>query len=212
MKVKFSFCLLLFLSLSCVISANWADVINPGEKTIPYQYQIYNIQDYPTYVFILHGTPNPSLHVLNSSIFSFYKLSTCKIYAIPQSVYNQIQPEKMNDTQLTEFLNNDSRVARSSLELKGSYETVRKENPLESVLVILKINSIQGNSLELMKEKVVFSYNNGQKEEKLFQDQNRTPDPPANLSSTLDYCYYIIIPLIALFALIILLIRRRRFI
>lgn len=85
-----------------------------------------------------NGTPNPSFHVLNSSIFSFYKLSTCKIYAIPQSVYNQIQPEKMNDSQLTEFLNNDSRVARSSLELKGSCETFREENPLESVLVILK--------------------------------------------------------------------------
>lgn len=212
MRAKLSFLLLLFLFLSCIISANWADVINPGEKTISYQYQISNIQDYPNYVFILHGTPNPSLHVLNSSSFSFYKLSTCRIYAIPQSVYRQVQPEEMNETQLVEFLNNDSRVARSSQKLEGSYGTVGVDNPLLSVLVILKINSIQGNSLELIKEKVVFTYNNGQKEEKVFQNQNQTPTPSSNLSYSQNYFFYIIIPLIALLALIIILIMRRRFI
>ncbi|MDD4811283.1 MAG: hypothetical protein PHY53_08885, partial [Methanobacterium formicicum] len=50
----------LFILVS-ITGASYADVVNPGEKTIPYSYQIANIQDYPDYVLILHGTPNPSL-------------------------------------------------------------------------------------------------------------------------------------------------------
>ena len=146
----------LFILVS-ITGASYADVVNPGEKTIPYSYQIANIQDYPDYVLILHGTPNPSLEVLNSSEFSFYKLSTCSIYAVPSSVYQEVQVNQMNDTMVSEFLNNDSRVARSDLELEGLYDTINEGNSLESALILLKIRSIQGNTLNIQKEKIIYT-------------------------------------------------------
>jgi hypothetical protein len=135
-----------------------ADVIEPGQKTIPISYQLSNIQDYSDYVFILHGTPNPSMEVLNSSEFSFYKLSICSIYAVPRTVYDSVQLDEMNETQVEQFLTNDSRVARSNLQLDGTYGTVSDSNPLQSALIMLKINSIQGNDLDIEKTSILYSY------------------------------------------------------
>ena len=144
------------------ISHAFADVIQPGEKAINFDYQLTNIQDYPDYVFILHGMPSPTMEILNSSEFSFYKLSTCSIYAIKKTDFNKINMSKMNDTEVETFLMNDSRVARSNLELEGQYGSVSIDNPLESALVLLRINSIQGNNLEIQKTKIVYGYDNGQ--------------------------------------------------
>jgi hypothetical protein len=198
----------LFILVS-ITGASYADVVNPGEKTIPYSYQIANIQDYLDYVLILHGTPNPSLEVLNSSEFSFYKLSTCSIYAIPSSVYQEAQVNQMNDTKISEFLNNDSRVARSDLELGGLYDTINEGNSLESALIILKIRSIQGNTLNIQKEKIIYTYSNGQRIEKPFQNQNQTPKPPVMGQSWDFYLYFVVLPLLALAVILFILIRRR---
>ena len=198
----------LFILVS-ITGASYADVVNPGEKTIPYSYQIANIQDYPDYVLILHGTPNPSLEVLNSSEFSFYKLSTCSIYAVPSSVYQEVQVNQMNDTMVSEFLNNDSRVARSDLELGGLYDTINEGNSLESALIILKIRSIQGNTLNIQKEKIIYTYSNGQRIEKPFQNQNQTPKPPVMGQSWDFYLYFVVLPLLALAVILFILIRRR---
>ena len=198
----------LFILVS-ITGASYADVVNPGEKTIPYSYQIANIQDYPDYVLILHGTPNPSLEVLNSSEFSFYKLSTCSIYAVPSSVYQEVQVNQMNDTMVSEFLNNDSRVARSDLELEGLYDTINEGNSLESALILLKIRSIQGNTLNIQKEKIIYTYSNGQRIEKPFQNQNQTPEPPVIGQSSDFYLYFVVLPLLALAVILFILIRRR---
>lgn len=198
----------LFILVS-INGASYADVVNPGEKTIPYSYQIANIQDYPDYVLILHGTPNPSLEVLNSSEFSFYKLSTCSIYAVPSSVYQEVQVNQMNDTRVSEFLNNDSRVARSDLELEGLYDTINEGNSLESALILLKIRSIQGNTLNIQKEKIIYTYSNGQRIEKPFQNQNQTPEPPVIGQSWDFYLYFVVLPLLALAVILFILIRRR---
>lgn len=198
----------LFVLVS-ITGASYADVVNPGEKTITYSYQLSNIQDYPGYVFILHGTPNPSLEVLNSSEFSFYKLSTCSIYAVPFSVYQEVQVNQMNDNQISEFLKNDSRVARSDLKLEGLYDTVNEGNSLESALIILKIRSIQGNILDIQKEKIIYTYTNGQRIEKPFQNQNQTPEPPAMGQSWDFYLYFVVLPILALVVILFLLIRRR---
>jgi len=198
----------LFILVS-ITGASYADVVNPGEKTISYSYQIANIQDYLDYVLILHGTPNPSLEVLNSSEFSFYKLSTCSIYAIPSSVYQEAQVNQMNDTKISEFLNNDSRVARSDLELGGLYDTINEGNSLESALIILKIRSIQGNTLNIQKEKIIYTYSNGQRIEKPFQNQNQTPKTPVMGQSWDFYLYFVVLPLLALAVILFILIRRR---
>ena len=132
------------------------------------------------------------MEVLNSSEFSFYKLSTCSIYAIPRNVFNDVQFDQMSDDQLSAFLTNDTRVARSNLELKGIYGSVSDSDPLESALVILKINSIQGNNLDIQKDKVIYSYTNGQTVEKPFYNQNQTPTPPNAPGPSWDYYIYFI--------------------
>ncbi|MCC7560340.1 MAG: hypothetical protein KO318_07945 [Methanobacterium sp.] len=201
--------LILLLILLSTMGISSADVINPGEKNVPFSYQISNIQDYPDYVFILHGTPNPSIEVLNSSEFSFYKLSTCSIYAVPRNVYNEVQIDQMDETQMSEFLKNDSRVARSSLKLEGTYGNVNEANPLETALIILNIKSIQGNNLDIQKEKIIYGYNNGLKVEKPFQSQNQTPEPTSPGPSWDYYIYFIVLPIIALGIIVFIIIRRK---
>ena len=201
--------LILLLILLSTMGISSADVINPGEKNVPFSYQISNIQDYPDYVFILHGTPNPSIEVLNSSEFSFYKLSTCSIYAVPRKVYNEVQIDQMDETQMSEFLKNDSRVARSSLKLEGTYGNVNEANPLETALIILNIKSIQGNNLDIQKEKIIYGYNNGLKVEKPLQSQNQTPEPTSPGPSWDYYIYFIVLPIIALGIIVFIIIRRK---
>jgi len=200
----------LFLLLILVsIGASWADVIEPGEKNVPFTYQIINMHDYPGYVFILHGTPNPSFELLNSSEFSFYKLSVCSIYAVPETVFNSVKLEMMNDTQIDAFLNNDSRVARSNITLDGLYGTVNVADPLESGLIQLRINSIQGNDLDIQKEKIIYYYTNGQNVEKPFQSQNQIPEPTVPGPSWDYYLYFIVLPILALAAIFYIIMRRR---
>lgn len=201
--------LIFLLILLSFMGTSSADVINPGEKNIPFSYQISNIPDFPDYVFILHGTPNPSMEVLNSSEFSFYKLSTCSIYAVQRNVYDEVQMNQMDETQVSEFLNNDSRVARSSLKLEGTYGNVNEGNSLETALIILNIKSIQGNNLDIQKEKIIYGYNNGQKVGKPFQSQNQTPEPTSPGLSWDYYLYFIVLPLIALGVIFFIIIRRK---
>lgn len=198
----------LFILLS-LMGTSSADVIDPGEKNVPYSYKISNIQDFPDYVFILHGIPNPSIELLNSSEFSFYKLSTCSIYAVPRNLYNQMQIDQMNESQVSEFLNNDSRVARSSLKLDGTYGNVNQANPLDNALIILNIKSITGNNLNIHKEKIIYGYNNGQNVEKPYLSQNQTPEPTFPGTSWDYYIYYMLLPLIALGVIIFIIIRRK---
>lgn len=201
--------ILFLLLILASLGTSWADVIEPGEKNVPFTYQIINIQDYPDYVLILHGTPNPSYELLNSSEFSFYKLSVCSIYAVPDEVFKSVKLDEMNDTQIDEFLNNDSRVARSNISLDGLYGTVNVANPLESALIQLKINSIQGDNLDIQKEKIIYYYNNGQKVEKPFQSQNQIPEPTAPGPSWDYYVYFIVLPILALAAIFYIIMRRR---
>ncbi|MDO5836281.1 MAG: hypothetical protein Q4P17_07200 [Methanobacterium sp.] len=198
----------LFILLS-LMGTSSADVIDPGEKNVPYSYKISNIQDFPDYVFILHGIPNPSIELLNSSEFSFYKLSTCSIYAVPRNLYNQMQIDQMNESQVSEFLNNDSRVARSSLKLDGTYGNVNQANPLDNALIILNIKSINGNNLNIHKEKIIYGYKNGQNVEKPYLSQNQTPEPTFPGTSWDYYIYYMLLPLIALGVIIFIIIRRK---
>ncbi|MDO9044077.1 MAG: hypothetical protein Q7U35_02095 [Methanobacteriaceae archaeon] len=191
------------------IPTAFADVIQPGEKAINFDYQLTNIKDYPDYVFILHGMPSPTMEILSSSEFSFYKFSTCSIYAIKKTDFNKINMSKMNDTEVETFLMNDSLVARSNLELEGQYGSVTIDNPLEGALVLLRINSIQGNNLEIQKTKIVYGYSDGKKTEKTFQSQNQTPEPPNSQNSLTNYIYYLVVPIIAAIILIYIIAKRK---
>ncbi|HMK54680.1 MAG TPA: hypothetical protein VK444_07860 [Methanobacteriaceae archaeon] len=191
--------LLIFLLAICfLLSPVYADIIEPGQKNVPIYYVLENVNDYPYYVFLLHGSPSPDLEVLNSSLFTFYKLSTANIFSVKKSDFNQAAVEQMNPTQLDVYFNNNSQVSKSDLELNAIYSTVSDSNPLENATIILKIVSV--NPLKIEKSKIIYYYQNGQSDQENYINQNFTPAPSATSNNM--YIYYILIPIIA--ALIIL--------
>ena len=205
---NFSKILVVLLILGSIGTAT-ADVIEPGQKNVPFSYQITNIQDYPDYVFILHGTPNPSAEILTSSEFSFYKLSTCSVYAVPRTVFDSAKMDQMDETEIEDFLKNNTRVASSNLTLEGMFGTVNVADPLESALILLEFNSIKDNNLDIKKTKIIYNYSNGQKVEKPFQSQNQIPEPTTPGPSWEFYLYFIALPIVALATIFIIVLRRK---
>jgi hypothetical protein len=202
--------LVMFLVLVFVFSLSpvYGDVVEPGKKTVPIYYVLENINDYPGYVFLLHGNPSPDFQILNSSPFTFYKFSTASIYAVNQSDFNLEVLQVMDSSQLDTYFQNDSRVLNSNLQLEAIYDTVSDTSPLENATILLKVVFLDDNSLKIEKDRVVFGYIDGQTEEKSYVDQNTTPSAPP-LDGNL-YWYYLVPILAAVAILLVLLYRRYR--
>jgi hypothetical protein len=198
-----TFIIIALISLS--ITPVYGDVINPDQKQIDYYYQIININNYPDYVFLIHGNPTPSFMVLNSSQFNFYKFSTVNIYAVSKSDFNQGVLENMSDVEIENYFTNNKRVLKSHLELEGTYATVERYNSLEKVGVELEITNLNQTNFEIKKTRAKFYYVTGEVKTINFQNQNTTPPPGTSLG---DMWYYIL-PIIAFTAIILMVIRRR---
>lgn len=155
MKNQIIISFIFLLILLSFTSVAYADVIEPGMKNIIFNYEVSNIQNYPDYVFLFHGTPSPPYEIINSSEFSFYKLSKVSIYAIKKSDFNENELKNMDSQDLENFFKNDPRVIMSNIELQGSYKSVDITNPLEKALVVLNITSLNGNKMEIKKAKVI---------------------------------------------------------
>jgi hypothetical protein len=209
MKTEISIFIIIVLILAFNISSAYADVIEPGKKNIILSYKISNINSYPNYVFLLHGNPSPSYEILNSSEFSFYKLSTASIYAVKQSKFNQKILNQNNQTAVDNYFKDDANVIHSSLVLDGSYGTVDQNNQLNGALIVLEIVSLNDTTLELKKSKIIFSFTDGSTHGKAFKSDNSTPDQTKNIN-LIDYLWYLILPLLAAIALLVILIPRRR--
>ncbi len=206
--MKFGNLLAMFLALLFLFSLGpvYGDVLEPGKKTVPIYYVLENIDDYPGYVFLLHGNPSPDFQILNSSSFTFYKFSVASIYAVNQSDFNPEVLKSMDSSQLDAYFQNDSRVLNSNLKLEAIYDTVSDTNPLENATIMLKVVSLDENSLKINKDRVVFGYNDGQTEEKSFMDQNNTPSAPTTEGNL--YWYYLV-PILAVVAILLVLLHRR---
>lgn len=198
--------ILVFLILGFLLSPSYADVIEPGQKNVPIYYVLNNINDYPGYVFLLHGSPSPDLMVLNSSAFTFYKFSAVNIYSVKKSDFNQASIEKMNLTQLDSYFNNNSKVSKSDLELEASYGTVSESSLLENATIILKIVSV--NPLKIEKFRIIYQYQNGKTDQQNYNQQNTTPPPSTPVPGNLFF-YYIFIPILAALIIIGILVYRR---
>ncbi|MBI5680877.1 MAG: hypothetical protein HZC47_08295 [Methanobacterium sp.] len=202
-------CISLLIILS-IPSAVFADVIEPGTKQVGLTYKISNIQNYPDYIFLAHGTPAPEYALLNSSEFSFYKLSTFSIYAIKKSDFNENELKSMDTSEIDNFFKNDPRVIKSKIMLEGSYGTVGMSNPLENATVILEITSLNGNNLEIKKSKVVYAYIDGSTQEESISEQNNLPEPSKNNMSFWIYpLFFILIPVLAIIAIVLIIIARK---
>lgn len=187
--------------------AAFADVIEPGMKNIHLNYKISNIDDYPEYVFLAHGIPDPPFEVLNSSEFSFYKLSTVSLYAIPKSKINEGKFNNIDDEELQNFFKNNQNIIPSDIELNGSYGQVGIDNPLDNVLIELEITSITDNKMNIKKSKVIYTYSDGSTQEEVITDQNALPQPEKNI---LSYVWYFLVPVIAIAIIGVILYLRRQ--
>jgi hypothetical protein len=211
MKSKISLLIIIVLILAFNISSAYADVIEPGKKEIKLSYQISNINNFPMYVFLLHGSPSPPYEILNASEFSFYKLSTASIYAVKRSTFNKDVLNQNNQSAVDNYFNNNSNVIPSNLELEGSYGTVDTNNQLNGALIVLEIVSINDTSLEIKKSKIIFSFIDGTTQEKTFKSDNSTPVPTKTKEiATIDYLWYLVLPLMAAIAIIGIFLYRRR--
>jgi hypothetical protein len=202
--------LVLVLVLLFVFSLTpvYGDVVEPGKKIVPLYYVLENINDYPGYVFLLHGSPSPDYQILNSSPFTFYKFSVTSIYAVNRSDFNLRELQDMDSNQLDAYFGNDSRVLNANLQLESVYQTVSETNPLENATIMLNLVSLDDNGLKIEKSRIIFYYNTGQTDQLNYVDQNTTPEPsspePGNL-----YLYYLLLPILAAAAILIILLYRR---
>lgn len=202
--------LVMVLVLVFVFSSTpvYGDVLEPGQKTVPIYYVLENMNEYPGYVFLLHGNPSPDFQILNSSPFTFYKFSVASIYAVNESQFNQAELLAMNTNQLDRFFQNDSQVLNANLQLESIYNTVSDTNPLENATIMLKVVALDVSGLEIEKDRILFGYQDGQTEEKSYLDQNTTPEAPPAEGNL--YWYYLLPILAAVAILIVLLYRRYR--
>lgn len=206
MENKLVVLIISILILSVTSPVVFADVIEPGMKEIKFYYTVSNIDKYPDYVFLIHGTPSPAYEIINSSEFSFYKLSTVSIYAIKKSSFNEI--ELSSNTNLDNYFKNNPDIIKSNVELDGSYKQVSINDPLEKAHVILDITSINGSKVEINKSKVIFTYTDSTSQEETFKNQNRTPEP-SNKSNLALELWYLVIPVLAVIAIAIIIISRK---
>jgi len=201
---KISIILSLYIMIfTALIPAAFADVIEPGMKNINYNYKISNIDDYPEYIFLAHGVPSPSLEIITSKEFSFYKLSTVSIYAVKKSDLNEEELKNMDDLQ--NFFNNNSKLISSDIKLDGSYGNIGMDNPLDNVLLELEITSINDNKMNIKKSKVIYTYSDGSTQEELIENQDVLPEPSKNSISNI----YFLIPVLAITAIGIIFISRK---
>ena len=211
MKSKISLLIIIVLILAFNISSAYADVIEPGKKEIKLSYQISNINNFPMYVFLLHGSPSPPYEILNTSEFSFYKLSTASIYTVKRSVFNMDILNQNNQSAVVDYFNNNSNVIHSNLELEGSYGTVDTNNQLDGALIVLKIVAVNDTALEIKKSKIIFSFTDGSTQEKTFEADNNTPVPSKTKDGTIIfYLWYLLLPLMSAIAIIGIFLYRRR--
>jgi hypothetical protein len=202
--------LLLIAVLVCIssLASASADVINPGEKEVKLYYKITNINNYQDYIFLLHGNPSPSLILLNSNEFSFYKFSTSTIYAAPKSEFNISELNNLNSTEQDNFIENNTKLIPSNLTLEGTYGMVNQASTLDKVVVELEITSLNQTALQIKKTQAKYYYLDGSTKTVIFTDQNVTAPSDTSLNAA-DLLWYFLLPLIAVVAVLLLILRRR---
>lgn len=183
--------IVIFLQGAC-----YGDVIEPGMKDVKISYKITNIEEYPDYIFFLHGNPSPHLEIINSSKFSFYKLSIVSIYAVKKASISEDELKSMDNMELDNFIKENPGI--KSLVLQD-HKRVSDLDPLNEMLITLHIDSV--NSLEIKKSSVIYKYDDGSTDEKTIADQNSIPEP-SKKNTPKDL--YFVLPLVAIIGIVLI--------
>lgn len=204
---------LTLIILTIIPSIVYADVIIPGTKSISWCYEISNMEDYPDYVFLLHGKPMMDYKIVEpDECFSFYKFTTVSIYAVEKSKFNENELKEKNYTEIENYFTNNPNVIPSDIQLGSySYRTVKENDPLEKAVTTLQIISLTGNNLHVQKSKITYTYTDGTFEEKPFQVQDVIPEPSkkAIIPWWFAEFWYIILPVLAAAIIAAILLSRR---
>jgi len=187
-----------------------ADVLPVGFKGIDYCFQISNIDDYPDYTFII----SPAIHpegglwghnvVEETECIRTYKISRPKLYAIKTVKFDESEIEPGYESINTYFESNRDLI-KSDIEIK-QVTAVPGNNPLTGMVDVLDIVHLSEDSLGVRKSKAIYTYEDGTREEKLYIDQDKRPKQSKNaiLPWWFALYWYIIIPIIAVLAIIII--------
>ncbi len=182
-----------------------ADLIVPGTKSVNWCYEISNINDYPSYVFVSNADIMASPGVINQGdCFSFYKFSLTSIYAIPKTEFVKSELNRKF------FEGNNPKLIKSNIQLKA-FGSVQKNDPLQKVVITLDIKSLSESNFDIQKSKVTYTYTDGTSEEKVFQSQKTMPksSKTAILPWWFAKFWYIILPIVAIVLIGIILFVRR---
>jgi len=139
MRKTFLIFAILGLLLPQIVSA---DIILPGEKSVSYCFQIENIFEYPDYAFYLELPLSvDSERITQGECKTFYKFERPRIYAIAPG----------------------GKAIYSNLEISSVY-MVAENDPVDAVQDIFVVNGITDESLNLTKDRVIYTYEDGSKE------------------------------------------------
>ncbi len=164
-KTVIIFGLLLILALSSPNAA--ADMIPVGYKMVNSCYEISNINNYSDYVFLRYELPMTSLQIINPvDCFNFYKYNKVYIYAVKGSDFNaEILHATQRDASSLprpDIKNSiEKSQAISSNVILRDYGIVPENDPLEKVVTVLEIVSLNENRFEIRRAKMIKTYTNG---------------------------------------------------
>ena len=221
-KIFLFFVLLSFLAFSAV-----ADMVPHGFKGISYCFVLEDQEKYSEYVFLLYGEPLVHGGIINlGECIQFYKYTQPHIYAIKAENFSPEELERLIDNlrntgregelQLNDYFDDNIEMIKSNfyLSVYGA-GTISKYEPLTSVQEYIKIAEINSQSLILIKDKVIFSYEDGSSETKRFLAQDIFPEPSKSSilpwwTDTALFISLFVLIILAVIMFIIILIKRIR--
>ncbi len=212
-KVAFLFFVLFLLSFSLAS----ADLIPAGQKFVKYTFEIENQEEYSEYLFFLHGEPLVSgIAIEKGQDLFFYKHTQPHIYAIKKVDFNQEELDELkkneNYKELQEYFTTNPNLIKSDLQLKN-YGLVSEFDPLVSAKDILKIAYLSEECFIVVKDKIIYTYDDGTVEVKEANAMNPNPSRTTILPSWTIQAVIIagfLLSLVALVLIIILVVRRLR--
>lgn len=191
----------IFSIFSRVVSA---DILLPGEKPVNWCYEISNINDYPNYVFIFNHEYRGPKVVNQGDCFNFYKFGSNGIYAIPKADFNE------GELNIESFGETEPSLIKSNIQL-DDIGPLKENDPLQAVVVTLRIQSLSGDIFDIQKSKVTYTYTDGMSEEKVFQSQEIMPKPSRTAVFPWWFArfWYVILPMLAIVLTGVVLLARR---
>ncbi len=208
MKIEFiGFLTLILLVCSSSVSA---DIVPLGYKYVSYCFEISNIDDFPDYTFIASPVfVNSEYKVIKKNeCVGFYKLCSPRVYAIKNSNFYRLQQDmqmrrtRSNMSEYEKYMKSflqSSNATPSNIKIY-SQDQVFFLSPLDKIVEVFRIKNLTDSKLELIKSKVIYTYTDGNTEEKAYISQNIRPRP--SRQSILPLVLTIIIEFIILFIFI----------